>query len=34
MKLKKIVATLLASALFVTGCTSVTKTGALGLDRQ
>lgn len=34
MKLRKIVATLLASALLVTGCTSVTKTGALGIDRQ
>ena len=32
--MKKLLLGLLTSALLVTGCTSVTKTGALGIDRQ
>ena len=32
--MKKLLLGLLTSALFVAGCTSVTKTGALGIDRQ
>lgn len=32
--MKKLLLGLLVSILLVTGCTSVTKTGALGIDRQ
>lgn len=32
--MKKLLLGLLTSILLVTGCTSVTKTGALGIDRQ
>lgn len=32
--MKKLLLGLLVSILLITGCTSVTKTGALGIDRQ
>ena len=32
--MKKLLLGLLVSILFITGCTSVAKTGALGIDRQ